>query len=295
MRGYNSHNNSRRKYNLFRLPMPTKQVYVQAFTLLLILLSSLQLLMLGSAVAISPAGNVQFNVGIYATLASGDLASSKTSFVPTQSPEVQINYVWIHCGINNEGPTASIRIYLSLASDSIVWYFEFRQVYGGWSGVAQGYADYSNWNNNYAVLDPSGANGGTGESANTGNPFVYPSGGGFNSIARVWAEGAQAQVYAGECQYGIFFTELQQGSSPTPPPPDYSAYYVALVILVPGLALWIYIRTKRPETKHRRPLLGPTGRDLKASAGLGRKLCVNCRTELPIGAKFCDSCGTRQG
>jgi hypothetical protein len=259
--------------------LSSRQINLKLCALLLAL--CLPLFSLRTAIATSPLDNSQQDVSIDATLASGDLASSRTSFNPAQYSVIRLDSLWVNCGINNAGPTASIRVYLSLSSDAVVWYFEFRQVYGGWSGVAKGYADYSNGNNNYAMLQPSGANGGTGSAVNTDSPFVYTRGGGFISIVRVWLEGADAQAYAGECQYGIQFENGQSQNSggqvqPVQPTSggDYSGYFVALGVLVVAVGGLVYLTANRRRS---------TGR---------RIVCSNCGYRSRPEADYCSQCGT---
>lgn len=145
------------------------------------------------------------NVAINATLSNGDLASSEPTFVMTQGQSVTVNSMWVNCGVANRGPTASFRIYVDMADDRIEVYFAFSQVYGGWSGVAQG-----TWPSRTASLDPPGA-ASTAWAERWGvlSGYRVPSaGGGFNVVIRVWAEGSNVQVYAGECQFGIHTGEL---------------------------------------------------------------------------------------
>jgi len=243
---------------------------------LVLVLLLLQLSALQSTDAFSPLDSAAQSVAINATVASGDLTSSHPSFVPTRASVVKLGYLWIHCGIDNKGQTASIRVYLTLASDAIMWYFELKQVYGGWRGVAKGYADYSNANNNYAALEPSGANGGTGVSVNTENDLVYASGGGFYSVARVWAEGAQAQVYVGECQYGIGFESAQNGGGSAS-----ASQFVAMGSIALGLvavaALVIVIA--------RRVLPARTSQRICRSCGFNnppytKSFCIKCGQQL---------------
>ena len=200
-----------------------------------------------SATSLPPDDSLTQNVGIFATLSDRDLASSKTSFIPTQSSLIMLNRLWVNCGINNFGPVATIRVYLDMAFDSVQVYFEFVSVNSRWNGVAHGLVNYEGSNPNPAWLDPPGASR-TGLSVNLENNLVNAAGGGFNAVIRVWAEGSQIGVYAGECQYGIEWTNQNTATS-------FGMDMITKVLLgvIAGLGwtmagyVWWSSRSKRPE------------------------------------------------
>jgi len=227
----------------------------------------LQLLVFQSPVAFSPLDSVAQNVAINATLSNLDLASSQTSFVPTRTPVIRLDWLWVSCGIHNRGPVASIRVYLSLASDSVVVYFEFVSVYGGWRGVAHGRVDYPT-RSFTANLDPPGASR-TGVSVHYADDLVTAAGGGFNSVVRIWAEGSGIRVYAGECQYGIGFESAETS-------PDYQLIVIASIgvaLLCIAALVIMFIR----RTRAVRPSM---------------RVCRHCGfNNPPYATSFCIKCG----
>jgi hypothetical protein len=258
------------------------------FSASLVLVLFLQLFTLQSTVAFSPLDSVTQNVAINATLSNLDLASSQHSFVPTQAPVIRLQWLWVSCGIDNRGPVASIRVYLSLASDSVVVYFEFVSVYGGWRGVARGYVDYGAPSFT-TDLDPSGASR-TGASVHYADNLVMAAGGGFNSVVRVWAEGSGISVYAGECQYGIGFESAQTSESASVPavPSDNTANSVVLVAVITGIVsvtsavigIAVYSRKKRGAVRARR-----------AAPAKSTLVCSSCGHENTSRNRFCGGCG----
>jgi len=228
------------------MQLPYEHLGKSCMLVVLVLLFQL-LLMPQETVAFSPLDSATIDGMINTTLSSFDLASSQTSFIRTEAPVIKLKWLWVNCGIDNRGPAASIRVYLDLASDSVEVYFEFVSVYKGWRGVARGSVNYEAflglWASS-ATLDPPGASG-TGVSVHLGNNLVNSAGGGFISVARVWAEGSQISVYAGECQYGIGFESAPTGGVSTWIPFDTSSIaLIATSVLVVSTGL-VYSRKKR--------------------------------------------------
>lgn len=256
----------------------------------LVLVLLLQLFTLQPTVAFSPLDIARQNVAINATLSNLDLASSQTSFIPTQAPVVKLNWLWVNCGIDNRGPVASIRVCLDLASDSVQVYFEFVRLVGGWKGVVHGDAIYEAimptssegldefggaymGPSAFAALSPSVPYpvDRFGYSVALGDNLVNAAGGGFNSVVRVWAEGSGISVYASECQYGISFENAQTeraqtGGVSTPvAPSDNTAYVVAVAVMalaVVALLVMVYLgrRPGRHDDYERHEPVGRTKR-----------------------------------
>jgi hypothetical protein len=93
--------------------------------------------------------------------------------------------------------------------------------------------------------------------------MVTAAGGGFNSVMRVWAEGAGIRVYAGECQYTIGLSSVVPqtvgGSTPTvtttvtlAPSDSVLVYSVsvaaAVVLIVVGLVVALLLTRRKGVT-----------------------------------------------
>ena len=238
---------------------------------LVLLLLLLQLSTLQSTVAFSPLDSATQNVAINATLSSLALASSQTSFIPTQTPVIKLDSLWVSCGIDNRGSVASIRVYIDLASDSVQVYFEFVRVYAGWRGVAHGRVDYQGASYS-AWLDPTDASS-TGVSVHLADNIVTASGGGFNSVVRAWAEGSDISVYVGECQYGISFEGAQNGSGSASASPLAAMASIALGLVAAVILVVIIARRVLP-------------------ARTSPRICRSCGFSNPPYTKsFCTKCG----
>ena len=252
--------------------MPLRRALTESCAPLLLVLL-LQLFVFQSPLAFSPLDSVTQNVAINATLSNLDLASSQTSFVPTRTPVIRLDWLWVSCGLDNRGPVASIRVYLSLASDAVVVYFEFVSVHGGWRGVARGRVDYPT-RSFTANLDPFGASR-TGVSVHYADDLVTAAGGGFNSVVRIWAEGSRIRVYAGECQYGIGFQSAETS-------PDYQLIVVAGIVsgLVALLCLAALVIMFIRRTRAVRPSMRVCGHCGFTNPPYARSFCIKCGNPL---------------
>jgi len=246
--------------------LPLRRAPVKSCTPLVVVLL-LQPFAFQSPVAFSPLDSVTQNAAINATLSNLDLASSQTSFVPTQAPVIRLEWLWVSCGLDNRGPVASIRVYVSLASDSVVVYFEFVSVHPGWRGVARGRVEYPT-RSFTANLDPPGCSR-TGVSVHYADNLVTAAGGGFNSVVRVWAEGAGIRVYAGECQYGIGF---ESAGSLTPPNPTPVILSIGVALFSIAALVIIFIR----RTRAVRPSMRVCGHCGFSNPPYARAFCMKC-------------------
>jgi hypothetical protein len=253
LRTYDTHNNPRKGHTQERAHLFVGQTTLKLLSLLVLL----QLLTARPLVALSPLDNGSGNVTINATLSNGDMASSESTFIMTQSQAVTLDGVHVYCGIANRGPVASFRIYLDLANDLIKVYFAFSQVYGGWRGVAQGWVDNFREGMVGAALDPQGASS-TSVSVQLASGFGYQiplSGGGFNVVVRVWAEGSPAVwLYAGECQFVVIFENAQNGGANTiaggqSPIPSSTGDLLGLIVIIASLMSLTVIAALRMRTR----------------------------------------------